>query len=30
VQQIISRNADEALRIGHASKDDPTAARKTP
>ncbi|MGD9545666.1 MAG: polyhydroxyalkanoic acid system family protein [Methylocystis sp.] len=30
VQQVISRNADEALRIGHASKDDSSAARKTP
>lgn len=29
VQQVISRNADEALRIGHASKDS-NAARKTP
>jgi putative polyhydroxyalkanoate system protein len=30
VQQIVSRNANEALRISHASKDDSSAARKTP
>jgi putative polyhydroxyalkanoate system protein len=30
VQQIISRNANEALRIGHASQSDASAARKTP
>ena len=30
VQQVISRNADEALRLSHAPKDDTTAGRKTP
>lgn len=30
VQQVISRNAKEALQIGHASKDDASGARKTP
>ncbi|MFO1102609.1 MAG: polyhydroxyalkanoic acid system family protein [Methylocystis sp.] len=30
VQQVIARNADEALRLGHGSKDDSSAARKTP
>lgn len=30
VQQVISRNANEALRIGQAPKDDASAGRKTP
>ncbi|MGD9543297.1 MAG: polyhydroxyalkanoic acid system family protein [Methylocystis sp.] len=30
VQQVISRNASDALRISHASKDDSSGARKTP
>ena len=30
VQQIISRNASEALQISHASKTDSSAERKTP
>lgn len=30
VQQVISRNANEALRIGNASKNDSNGGRKTP
>ncbi len=30
LQQVISRNADEALRIGHAPQSDASAGRKTP
>ena len=30
VQQVISRNAGDALRIGQASQNDTNAARKTP
>ncbi len=30
VQQVISRNADEALRLGHAPQSDASAGRKTP
>jgi hypothetical protein len=30
VQQVIARNANDALRIGQASKDDSSGARKTP
>jgi hypothetical protein len=30
VQQVIARNANDALRIGHGPKDDSSGARKTP